>query len=448
MKHILFTFIILIFTSHLAQAQNEIKARLEYEDSEVAFQNKDYQKAILHLDNAEKLLGTWTAKTGYLKIIALDHIIDYAIEWGDNLTDLSRNVEQYMKYVNQSSDKVDLDKVREIYAIEKRVDFAKKKKEFELDADYKAGKDAYENKDYNLAMTHYLNAAKKNNTRAMDQISDMYRDGVGFEVDYQKSLEWDTKGSELGDPICTSDIGNMYLAANGVAQDYKKALEHLSMGADYGIGYAISRIGYMHSWGYGITRNFQEAFNWFSKAVIKGDPQGMLYMGHFYYTGTGVEQNYSEAINWFKKSGNPFGFFKIGEAYLNGYGVEKNDAEALKWYKRAADSGDPYYTIVVGNMYFEGKGTTQNYQTALDWYNKAFENKLENGEVKNSSLYLTMGTCHFELKNYSQSMEWYTKAYETGESEAGTAKEMIAKMYEEGLGVEKDKRKAREWRNK
>jgi len=451
MKYILLSFIILIFTSHIAQAQNEMKARLEYEDAEVAFQNRDFRKTLEHLNNTEKLLGTWTAKTGYLKTLALDYITNYASQWDESHTDLSRNVEQYMKYANDNSDKVDLDKVREIYAIEKRLDFAKKKKTFEADAEYRAGKEAYESKNYNLAMTYYLNAAEKNNTRAMDEISDMYRDGVGFEVDGQKALEWDTKASELGDPISTTDIGIMYLNGKGVTKDYKKALEYLNIGADYGIGYAFSKIGFMHTLGYGVTRNYQEALNWYSKAVDKGDSEGMLRTGLSYYLGTAVEQNYPEAINWFKKAGDkqPYGIFLIGEIYLHGYGVEKNEAEALKWFKRSADTGTPYHMFVVGNMYFDGKGTTQNYQTALDWYKKAIENKLKNGGIKNSTVYLNMGTCYFNLKNYPQSIEWYIKAYETGESKVtGTAKEMIAKIYDEGLGVEKDRRKAREWRNR
>src|SRR5690606_3589664 len=282
MKHILLSFIILILTIHFAQAQNDMKARLEYEDAETAFQKGEYRKAIDHLNQTEKLLGMWTAKTGYLKTIALDIIIDYAGDWNDNLTALSQNVDQYMKYANQNSDKVELEKVREIYAIEKRLNFAKKKRDSESDSDYKAAKEAYDNKNYSLAMTHYLNAANKNNTRAMDKISDMYRDGIGFRVDYQKSLEWDTKAFELGDPISASDIGDMYFYGYGVTKDYKKALDYLHMGADYGSGYAMAVIGRMYGSGFGDTRTYQEAVAWISKAVDKGSSEGRFRMAIAY----------------------------------------------------------------------------------------------------------------------------------------------------------------------
>ena len=69
-------------------AQNEMKARIAYEDAETAYSNHDYEKTITLLTEAEKLLGKWTAKVSLLKVQALNNIInldgtDY--KWDSNV---------------------------------------------------------------------------------------------------------------------------------------------------------------------------------------------------------------------------------------------------------------------------------------------------------------------------------------------------------------------------
>jgi TPR repeat protein len=300
-KLLLIITLMVFSTGSLFAQNNDIKARIEYEDAETAFQNKEYQKVITHLTEAEKHLGFWTAKIGYLKIITLDKIVNYGSSWNDNTAELYRQVKEYMSYADKNADKVDLDRMRELYKIEKKINYTKQRNEWEQMPEYKSGKEAYDNKNYEEAINLYKKAANKGNVRAMVLIGNLYREGKE------------------------------------------------------------------------IPQNYQEAMSWYKKAGNEGDSYSLARIGDMYGDGLGVNQDYSEAI---------------------------------QWYKKAADRGN----------------ITQMFYIAYFYY---------------------------KLKNYTQAMEWYKKYYEVGNINAkNTAKEWIAKMYEEGLGVEKDINKAKEWRNK
>jgi len=61
---------LLLFISALAFSQNDMKARVEYEDAETAFASGDFLKTISHLEEAKKLLKKENPKILYLQILA------------------------------------------------------------------------------------------------------------------------------------------------------------------------------------------------------------------------------------------------------------------------------------------------------------------------------------------------------------------------------------------
>lgn len=81
MRQILYI-LILFFTFTFAQAQNDLKARLEFEGAEKAFSTENYETALKHLNETEKLLGQRTPIVSYLKIeslYALTDMEDFAV---------------------------------------------------------------------------------------------------------------------------------------------------------------------------------------------------------------------------------------------------------------------------------------------------------------------------------------------------------------------------------
>ena len=55
----------------------------------------------------------------------------------------------------------------------------------------------YIHEDYDAAMNWYLNAADKDNTEAMKEIANMYRNGIGVERDPDKAEAWNSKEREI-----------------------------------------------------------------------------------------------------------------------------------------------------------------------------------------------------------------------------------------------------------
>lgn len=467
-----------LFSTNNIFAQNEMKARIEYEDAETAFQNKEYEKAITHLTNAEKLLGKWTAKVGYLKIICLDKFVNYE-EWNEKADELERQVQSYMKHSEKiSSNQIDLDKMREINTIEENLSFGKKRIAWKKMPEYvnaeKAEKDRKEDDAYNW----YLKAYDKGNVLATVDIGYYYF----RKYDYPTAIEWFQKGVDKKYGRAYRALALRYENKQGVTYNEEKVLEYFTKAFEKGDAYAAQEISKYYWYD---KKNSADAIKWLENGARKGIVEDMITLGYIYRKGSyGAEINYNEAIKWLnlaiktdEKKTNAF--HELGMVYHKGL---KDLTTAIVWYKKGVDLKNIHCAEELGNIYFSLK----EYQNAIDTY------KINTDEVV-SAIYYT-GGAYFNLKKFPEAMQWFkkvqtyesnvlfrqrsaamiaqlyeeglgtpkdlteamtwfVKSYEVKGEEIDQAlknkvKEKIAKMYEEGLGVEKDKKKAKEWRNK
>ena len=90
--------------------------------------------------------------------------------------------------------------------------------------------------------------------------------------------------------------------------------------------------------------------------------------------------------------------YRIGKQYDRGWGIEEDAEIAADWYR---ESGTSYANYSLGNLYFDGRGVEQDYQKAFEYYSSSGENPF--------------------------------------------AKVMCAKMYEKGLGVDRDAEQSRHY---
>lgn len=465
----------MVFSTGNIFAQNEMKARIEYEDAELAFQNQEYEKAITHLTEAEKLLGKWTAKVSFLKIQALDIVTDYGA-WSENTAEIYRQVKEYMKYADKNPDKVDLDKMRELYEVEKRADGAKKTKDWKEISDYKNGLVAYENKNYQEALTLWKKAADKGNGSAMRMIGKLYGLGVGVEQSWETALQWYQKGETAGDGECFGLIAHRYFNGQGVTKDYTEGTKWLKKAVNTGIASIISdmaRLQYEHS-----RSDRRELVKYYKQAIDKGETYAMVYLALLYsQNGSNVD-----ATNLYKKAadgGNSWAMTNLATHYREGAGVPQNYQEAMKWYIKSAElRGENSNNAMIGvaSLYKKGLGVTVDYNKAIEWYEKGLELRPSNSETmfeigecyyqlkdynkaiewykksadKEHTIAMNnLGNSYYNIQNYTEALSWYPKAYENGKTELKIeVKEKIATMYEQGLGVEKDKKMAKEWRSK
>ncbi len=123
------TIIMLLFFAVQGFAQNnDMKARMEFEDAETAYQNQDYSKAVTHLESAEKLLGKPTGKTRYLLILAKANV--FSNTEGYEYKDLEKLRGLCKHYLDNYT--TDSEKYREIYDLSNVLnkDFPKTEQEY------------------------------------------------------------------------------------------------------------------------------------------------------------------------------------------------------------------------------------------------------------------------------------------------------------------------------
>ena len=489
-------------------AQNEMKARIEYEDAETAFQNKDFKLALSHLEKAESALGKWTAKISYLKIMATDKVIEYS-EWNEELKKIKQEVTAYMKYANTNPENIDMERVREIYAVEEKVNQIQKWKEYEIqwkkydelekkwesDPDYILAKKEYDKEtmqdrleynsgNFDLALTLFQKATSKGNPAAMYMVGYIYwfEKGTSFENealkyfdqaidkghvgamrmkgkifrhknDKQKAREWfDLAVEKGGDADAMSGIGDDIENPEEelkwrirAAQRDKKGIQMYFLARDY----------YQDK-----LKDNDKAMYWYERAAEKGNNDAMYELGERYLNGKGVSKNTEKAFYWMEKSAEQYlygAMYDTAEMYRKGIGTTKNNEKAYFWYKKAINGSWSERKVIIGKFFLE----LNKYEEALDLLKTA-----ANTEENNQEAMELLGDIYYNgnpaaEKKYDEALKWYLMAYKNKDQKPkysfykeqrtineAALKEKIATMYEQGLGVEKDKKKAKEWRSK
>lgn len=455
MKSLQITVILLFLTSTWAMAQaNELKARLEFEDGEKAYAEGNFDKALAHLNNVQNLLGTWNPRMGYLKILTLNRLVDYQ-SWDEKTEDLKLQVESYMRYASNNSDRIDPRQFREIYEIEQRIAYASKRAEWIKHDATALAIEARESRDYSKMVEYATQSAEAGNPVGMNILAVALAKGNGVEVDTHKALDWLKHSAEKG-----FDLGCVnYAMLLKNQEDYTEALSWLRKAADLGNADAMTKLGMMHYKGEGVKPDHAEAMKLFRIAAENGDTQGMIYIGDLYLTGQGVAADYSEGISWYTKAaekGDPIAMFRLGERYTKGDYVTQDKKAGFDWFLKAAQLDYLPAMEKVAYAYEAGLGTNSDSKDAFDWHVKVAKAKDDDDlllEIYAEAFYIGIIVVnedshraaivnsfidYFERKrSFNNRLLSYRSTIEM--------KSVIAKAYQEGWGVPQDKKLAKKW---
>ena len=396
-------------------SQNDLKAKIEYEEAEKAFQEHNFEEAVTRLSKSQDILGMWSAKISYLKILSLDKLANYQKFENQDTQNLSKEVKRYLDYFNKNSDKIVEDKFKEVYRIDEKLNYSQKLSAHEKMPEYLQGIEAYDKKDYALALKLWELAATKDNLLAMDKLSDMYRDEIGVKRDYAKSIELDTKAAAQGHIPSIADIGTMYYYGWGVTVDYVKAVEKLTIGAENGLDYAMFYLGRLYCDKKSTLYDNTKGIEWLTKATQLGHIRAMLTLAGIHYG----NEDYEKTMYWYKQAvdkGSTTAMIWIAFLHKDGLGVPINYPETIRWFQMALDKGDidaMYYTAYY--VYYEGVVGKKDIAKAISLYKMAVE------------------------KGQDDPNEW---------SVTSNSMEALAKIYRTGDGVKKDKKLADEWQAK
>lgn len=157
-----------------------------------------------------------------------------------------------------------------------------------------------------------------------------------------------------------------------------------------------------------------------------------------------------EAVSWFHRAALrdlAVAQFQIGRMCLGGQGVPENHGEAAQWLRKAAEQNHATAQVMLGILCMGGtRQFKSDYAEGFKWLRKAgegggFFSFLELAVAGNA-----LGRIYEEgigvEKNYKRAANWYKKAAGRGSVEAQRA---LGICYAEGKGVEQDDKKAHEF---
>lgn len=446
MKTKILTILFLLF-SFTAFAQNDLKARVEYEAAEEAFAASDYQTAFTHLLEAERLLGKWTPKIGYLLVVSLSKTLDYENPNAQQLESLDKQIKLYMQYAGRN-DNIDMDKFKEVNAIEKEINNLKGIERQKNDPDFKLGMEHFNNKDYVNALVYFTKAANNGGAQSMRMIGKIHGEGLGVSQSWHEAIIWYRKAAEKGNSEAMYLLGQRYGQGQGVVQSYIEAMMWYKKAIEKGNTDAMNNMAYLYLQGKGVAQSYSEAMMWYKKAIEKGNTDAMSGIAHLYLHGKGVTQSYGEAMNWYRKAaaqGNATAMANIGFLYDSGKGVAQNYTEAMHWYKKAVEKGNAYAMNMIGRLHENGQGVNRNYIEAMNWYKSAAEKGEANATFRIGYLYKEGKGVK---KNYHEALQWFLQAYKMDQKDWKIPFSIYLIYDSGGYGIEKDKKLAKEWEDK
>ena len=373
MKKIILTFLIL--ASNFAVAQNDLKARLEFEEAEKSFADNNFEEAYAKLEKTQTLIAKWSPNISYLKIICLDAINDYSYYKGSYNKLLAKEVPLYMKFANEHKDAVVMDKFKEVYAIEEKIKIAAK-----MEKDKKSPEFLILETNKSEDIEQYKKVANKGNAEAMYQVGYMYKSGKGVAIDKTEAMNWYTKAADKDNLNAMCGIAYMY--EDGINKDYTQAILWFKKAAEKGSTQAMRWLANLYK--KDDVADYTQSIMWYKKIELKEDGVACSYIGGFYERGKGVAKDYKEAMYWYKKGLDKtlknkwqenitdLYYDNIADLYYEGgYGIIQNYEEAIKFYKLAADKGDKDAMDKLSEMYSDGKGVEKDEKIAKEWSDKA-----------------------------------------------------------------------------
>ena len=194
---------------------------------------------------------------------------------------------------------------------------------------------------------------------------------------------------------------------------------------------------------------------WLGRASSCGNPTAMAILGRMYLNGRCIQANYGLAVRLLRgaaANGEIKAMRGLAYAYLRGLGVKQSFANARRWMTAASRSGAPWSFAELGDLYLHGRGVKRDRKKAFTLFLKA-------ARLGSADGMQAVGTCYAHgwgvAKDAHREIHWLLRATEAGGHKfieslrdsrprrvACAALTQIGLVYENGLGVRADRRKA------
>lgn len=153
-------------------------------------------------------------------------------------------------------------------------------------------------------------------------------------------------------------------------------------------------------------------------------------------TGTSKQESPNHLIKQYLKqaeAGHRKAQYRLGMMYLRGEGVERNHELGMRWLHTAAKRGDSEAQYQLGIIYRDGSGVNKNEDEAMKWLQKSADWG-DKAAIRDLNALIAKQNAK-ELKSLLAAAK----------QDSLSAMTLLAKKYEEGIGVVKDSEHAAYW---
>ncbi len=167
-------------------------------------------------------------------------------------------------------------------------------------AQYKMGKEYWEDDQYEQAI-HWFNIAAENNyLNAVKRLGEIYTDSESTYYSIDKAIKNFKKGANAGNKEIQFELAKLYYYDCSIEDNLHQAYEYYKLAASQDHTTAQYYLGWMHEFGEYVEPDKEKAFEWYRKSANNGDEDACYKVGYMYFTGTGISSSYADAEHYFK----------------------------------------------------------------------------------------------------------------------------------------------------
>ncbi len=317
---------------------------------------------------------------------------------------------------------------------------------------------------YKGAIKNYELAALRGFPDAQARLGVMYEQGIGVEIDLNKSMQWHLKAAQQDFPFSIYTVGMHYKNGSGAAKSPALADHWFKRGARLGDGACLisldeasrkqirkdifvftkskaesgnaraqHKLAQLYRTSQGTEKSASMAIYWYGKSADQNFSEAILYLANFYDDESASSENAQKSkalyMKLAKNSQQPRAVIAhaIRSYDLGNYNTAFSLAEPY------ADGGNKYAQSITGKMYQWGRGVSMSKHTAQTYYKKAGDQGLADAQ------YSTGYIAQYDKENLYAARSWYKLAAAQDHPEALVA---LGHFYADGNGVDKNRDEA------
>ncbi|WP_455197333.1 SEL1-like repeat protein [Kaarinaea lacus] len=264
-------------------------------------------------------------------------------------------------------------------------------------------------------------------------------------------------------------VGRNYLKGKSVKQDINKAIKWFERAAKQNHAKAQYQLGKMYLYGEHVKQDRQQAFIYLNRAAENNELDAQYELANYYLQGNPGEKEYKEAVKWLRRAvarDHVRAHYELGKLIYEGKGIQANPREAIELLTLAADNGlldasqylnqvkesNPDITNVANNDKPVTTSSSPVSSSSAPPRSDKTKPKTTPKNVKarpSANEYYRMGlaalTADGNKRQVGKAAEYFQKA---AQENHGKAQYQLAKLYQQGIGVEQDQDLHRQWLEK